>query len=229
MRVFVGIITAVWLGLTPGNAADVSRLSVVGHGHSASVPDMATISLGVTTQARTAKQALAENSAALVDVLAVVKDAGIEPRNVQTSGLSLSPVWSNRASNSNAAPKVVGFSVHNQVTIRVLDLETLGGLLDQVIANGANQFNGLLFGLQEPGPTLDTARQAAVADALRKAMLYAQAANVDLGPILEISETTSGGNRPVMAREMAMSSPVPIAGGEVGQDASVTVVFSINP
>ena len=221
------ILLAIGLIGAPVAAQDAARLSVVGLGQVAAVPDMATISLGVNTQARSAVQALDNNSASIANVLEIVASAGIKPRDVQTSGLSLSPLWNNRSSSNNAPPAIVGFSVQNQVTIRVRDLTVLGGLLDQVTGSGANQFNGLQFGLQDAGPATDNARALAVVDARRKAELYAHAAGVELGPIIELSEHTNGGTLPVMAREMAMSADVPIAKGEVTQSASVTMVFAI--
>lgn len=227
MKRIASIIMVIWLAGLPASAQDAARLSVVGQGQVAAVPDMATISLGVTTQARNAAQALAENSASIAEVLKIVAAAGIEPKDVQTSGLSLSPLWNNRSSSSNSPATIVGFSVQNHVTIRVRELTGLGGLLDQVTGSGANQFHSLQFGLQDAGPATDNARELAVADAIRKAELYANAAGLLLGPVLELSEQTGGGPRPVMMREMAMSADVPIAEGEVTQTASVTMVFAL--
>lgn len=202
------------------------RLSLVGNGSVESVPDMATINLGVVAEAKTAADALAENSAATTDVLQSVVAAGIEKRDMQTSGLSLSPNWNNRSSSSNSAPKIVGFIAHNQITIRVRELSGLGEILDTVVQSGATNFNGLSFGLQNPAPLMDKARINAVADAKRKAVLYADAAGVELGEILEITESGGASPRPMMMQEMARSA-VPIAEGEVSIRASVNVVFAI--
>lgn len=203
------------------------QITVTGQGSVASVPDMATITLGVTSQARTAAQALAANSAATGAVLKQVADAGIKPRDVQTSGLSLSPRWNNRNSSSDQPPAIVGYVVSNQVTVRVRELPVLGEVLDAVVQGGANRFHGLQFGLQDPLPATDEARKRAVADAIRKAALYAEAAGVRLGAISEISEQGGDGPAPVMMREMAMSDAVPIAEGEVSMNATINMVFEI--
>ena len=170
---------------------------------------------------------MSENSAATARVLELLTGAGVEPRDMQTSGLSLSPNWNRRNSSSDAEPQITGYVANNQVTIRVRALDQLGQILDAAIRAGGNTFNGLSFGVQDPGPAADNARQLAVADGLRKANLYAQAANVHLGAIIELSEAEGGTPQPRMLREMAMSDAVPIAGGEVSLSASVTIVVEI--
>ncbi len=213
----------------PLQAQQGGRLTVVGHGNSQAVPDMATITMGVTSQAPSATAALASNSADTAAMLAVIKAAGVAPRDVQTSGLSLSPVWKNRASGNNSPPEIIGYTVHNQVRVRVRDLDGMGAILDAVVSSGANQFNGLNFGLQDPVPAADTARSSAVRDAARKARLFADAAGVTLGPILEISEAGARPQAQLQMREMAMASDVPIARGEVSTRATVTIIYRILP
>ena len=202
------------------------RIIVTGEGSVETAPDMATLSLGVTTEAKDAAEAMSTNSEATASVLERVAAAGVEPRDVQTSGLSLSPNWAN--DQSTGMNSIVGFVANNQVTVRVRDLKALGGILDDVVRNGANTFNGLTFGLQNPDPVMDEARKEAVAEALRKATLYAEAAGVTLGPIAELSERMGGGPEPMYARSGAMmEAAVPVAEGEVSISAQVTVEFEI--
>jgi len=158
-------------------------------------------------------------------------EAGGEARDVQTSNLSLSPRWDNSLFSSTGQRKIAGFVASNTVTVRVRDLEKLGTVLDAVVQNGANTFNGLYFGLQEPKPAQDAARKVAVADALRKAQLYAVAAGVTLGDVLTISEAPQSRVSPVMmgvAADMAQSRAVPVSQGELSVAASITVVYAIN-
>jgi uncharacterized protein YggE len=230
--------TALWLAaaallapigpaLAQAEAPRTTSLTVAGEGHVDLPPDMAMISLGVTTEADTAAAALAANNAAQAEVLAVLAAAGIEPRDIQTSGLNLNPVWDNR-SYSDGRQRIRGYSVSNIVTIRVRKLDSLGGLLDKVVTTGANQLNSLTFGLSDPKPAMDEARKRAVADALDRASLYADAAGVTLGPLVALSE---GGSyqepQPMFRRGAAMESAVPVAAGEVGVVASVSVTFEI--
>jgi uncharacterized protein YggE len=230
--------TALWLAaaallapigpaLAQAEAPRTTSLTVAGEGHVDLPPDMAMISLGVTTEADTAAAALAANNAAQAEVLAVLAAAGIEPRDIQTSGLNLNPVWDNR-SYSDGRQRIRGYSVSNIVTIRVRKLDSLGGLLDKVVTTGANQLNSLTFGLSDPKPAMDEARKRAVADALDRARLYADAAGVTLGPLVSLSECGAYQQpQPMFRRDAAMESAVPVAGGEVGIVASVSVTFEI--
>jgi uncharacterized protein YggE len=207
--------------------AATPTLTVTGEGHVDAAPDMATVSLGVTTEGATAADALAANNAAQTEILAALTAAGVVARDVQTSGLNLNPVWDNRPVE-NGIPKISGYMASNVVTIRARDLDRLGALLDAVVTTGANQLNSLTFGLSDPQPAMDEARKRAVADARARAALYAEAAGVALGPILSITE--GGGYQPpqpMYRRELAMDAGVPVAGGEVSVSASVTITYAI--
>lgn len=213
----------------PGPVAETGRLVVTGEGQIEAAPDMAIISLGVRTDAKTAGEALKQNSDRVATVLSGLTAAGVEARDMQTSGLSLGPQWENYVVNGEGRNRIVGFTASNMVTVRVRDLPGLGRILDRVVANGANTFNGLQFDLQERRASLDEARRRAVADARRKAALYAEAAGVTLGPVLALTEPGTGGRpQPMFAREMSVASDkVPVAEGEIEISASVEIVFSI--
>lgn len=213
---------------TPGMGR--GHITVTGEGMVQASPDMATISLGVETEAATAAEAMDENSAALSGVMETLSAAGIAPRDIQTSGLNLSPVYEEYREGAPAdGPRVRAFRAQNTVTVRVRALDQLGGVLDAAVGSGANTLYGLGFGLQDPQPKMDEARAAAVADARRKAELYAQAAGVTLGPVAAISEQ---GGMPVPMMEMraasfAKDSGVPVSAGELDLSANVTVVWEL--
>lgn len=209
--------------------AERRTLSVTGQGDHQAAPDMAMIRIGVTTEAREAKRALDENSARMAGTIAALEGQGLEKRDLQTSNLSLQPIWSQRQSSPGKAPEITGFRAHNSLSIRVRDLARLGAVLDATVGAGANQFNGLNFMLSNPVPAADAARAAAVADALRKAQVLAEAAGVALGPILSISE--HGGAPRAVRMDMAraeMQSAVPVQAGELSVTASVSLVFALN-
>ena len=189
-------------------------------------PDMATITLGLTSTGDTAAAAMAENAAGVRAVLANLSAAGIAPRDVQTSGLSLGPNWT--AYGSGAEQRITGYTAQNMVTVRVRALEGLGGVLDAAVKDGANTLNGLGFGVTEPGPLMDEARRRAVADAARKAAIIAEAAGVRLGRVLSITEGGGGGGMPQpMFRAEASMDAVPVAGGEVSFEVSVSMVWAL--
>lgn len=230
MRI-LNLFATVLLLAGPAVAADApATISVTGEGRVEAVPDMATISLGVTSEAATANAAMAANSDGVRAVIERLKAAGIEDRDIQTSGLSLGPRYDYGRSDGTP-PVIVGYTASNMVTVRVRALDTLGPVLDGAVSDGANTLNGLSFGIAENDEALDAARRRAVAEARRKAELYADAAGVALGPLLSISE--SGGYAPPMPMAMAEASfakgaDVPVAPGEVSLAASVTVVYEIS-
>ncbi|MCR8723846.1 SIMPL domain-containing protein [Frigidibacter sp. ROC022] len=212
-------------GAGAGAVAPMASLTVSAEGHVDAAPDMAVVSVGVTTTGETAAGALAENSDRVAALLATLKRQGIEARDIQTSGLNLNPVF-DKDGQKAGRQEITGYRVSNVVTVRVRALDRLGPVLDQMVENGANQLNGLSFGLSEPGPLQDQARERAVAEALRRARLLADAAGVELGRIVTIQEGgSSPGSQPMFAREAAMA--VPVAGGEVSVQASVTIVFEL--
>jgi uncharacterized protein YggE len=220
---------ALWALVGAGAWADDARMiSVMGQGTVEAVPDMATISIGVTQEADEAAAALAATSARVRDVLSRMESEGIASRDMQTQGLSLQPIWSNMRGDADMPPRIVGFVARNGVVVRVRDLAALGRILDLTVQDGANGFDGLLFGLQDPEPVQAEARKAAVRDAMQRAADLAEAAGVTLGPIRSITES-SGFARPMQMEMSAMrsSADVPIASGEVGITAQVSMVFTI--
>ncbi len=200
------------------------KITVNAESFVAAIPDMAVISLGVESAARTADAALEGNSQDMDAVLSMLKASGLEDRDIQTSGFSIDPIYAQDMTNR----QITGYVVRNQVQARVRDLDGLGALLDQVVASGANRLQGLRFDVQNTEPLADQALSGAVARATAKAGLMADAAGVRLGPVLSMSE--SGGFSAPMAsvRGMAMESmAVPVASGEVTVSAMVTMVFGI--
>ena len=212
------------LAESPATAA--ATITVTGEGVIEAAPDIATISLGVTTEGKTAVEAMAANSAALAAVLDRLRAAGIEERDLQTSNLTLNPNWVGY--DNGKTPTISGYTASNMLTVRVRALASLGTVLDSAITDGANTLNGVTFGLAEPRPALDAARKEAVADAVARAALLVEAAGAKLGKVVSIAE--SGGfaqPMPMFRMEASADSAVPVAGGEVGLTASVTMVFEI--
>lgn len=228
MKRFISVLVFGLSLATVGYAAGERMITTTGRGAVDAVPDMASLSIGVTHQAPEADAALARTSQAVQEVIDRLAALGIEPRDMQTRGLSLQPLWSRPQNNGAPSRTITGFVASNSLTIRARDLSTLGALLDAVVSDGANTFNGLQFSLQDPEAALAEARRAAVADAMARAHQLADAAGVNLGPIQSISETGAT-PRPVMMEMAAarVASDVPVAPGEVSFSAQVTMVFTI--
>lgn len=215
--------------------AYAGTIAIEGHGEVRAAPDMATINSGVTSQGETAREALDANTAAMADLIAALKTAGIETRDIQTSGFSVNPnyVYSDARDENGYSlpPRINGYQVSNSVTVIVRDLEDLGAILDSSVTVGANTVNGVSFSVADPSELLDEARKSAFADAQQKATLYAGAAGEELGAILTISEQQNGSAPqpyPMYARaEMAGAAPVPVEAGEMSFSVSVNVSWQL--
>ena len=218
----------VLLGLsavTPAQAAD-RQIVVTGEGRVAAAPDMATVSLGVHREARAADAAMSATSEAARAVLDTLAAAGIAPADIQTTRIGLEPRYQH--SNDGAPPRITGYVASNDLSVRVRDLDGLGGVLDSVIADGANNFAGISFGLTDSGPLEEEARALAVRDARARAETLAAAAGVQLGAVQTITEM--GGfvaPEPMMRGAMMEAAMVPVAEGQIDVTVQVSVVFAI--
>lgn len=207
-----------------------ARISVTGEGQAVTQPDIATINLGVTTQAETAAAAMAQNSEQQAAVLAALTGAGIEERDIQTSGLNLTPMLD--YSREGQPPRVTGYQAQNMVTVRVRDLASLGGTLDTLVTAGANEINGITFGRDNSDEMQDEARRDAVADAQHRAQVIAEAAGLTLGPVMMMRDAvySQGGPEPMMMRQAmdaGSAKAVPVQGGELTMMAQVEMQFAL--
>jgi uncharacterized protein YggE len=213
-------------------SADEARtVTVTGEGSVSAVPDIAVVSAGVVSQAATAAEALAANSAATAAVIERVKAEGVAPADIQTSSFSLQPVtvYPRPDSGEPQAPRITGYTVSNTVSVRVRELARLGGILDKAIGAGANNVGGVEFQVSRQSELLDKARQEAVEDARRKAALYATAAGVRLGVVLTLSEQVGYAPppRPMYRLEAAAAPPVPVEAGQTELRLQISATFRL--
>ena len=187
-------------------------------------PDQAQVDGGVTSDAKTAREASDANNAAMGKVLLALKGAGIDEKDYQTSRLSLQPKY---APDRSGPSTVVGYRASNRVTIKVRDVTKIAGVIDILVAAGANEVGGINFVVSQASKLLDDIRDKAIADARRKAEIYAKAAGVTLGEPLSISE--DGGSAPVFRGKMAapMATAAPVAQGEETLSVTVSVSWAI--
>ena len=201
-------------------------VSVTGEASISVPPDLAQIDSGVTTEAKTAREASEANNKAMGVVLQALKTAGIAEKDIQTSRLSLSPQSApNR--NANAPFLIVGYRASNRVTVTIRDITKVADTIDVLVGSGANEISGISFMVSKASKLLDDARSEAVADARRKAEIYAKAANISLGAPISISEETAPG--PVPYRKMAadMAASAPVAQGQETLRVSVSVSYEL--
>ena len=199
-------------------------VSVTGEATVSVAPDQAQIEGGVTSDARTAREASEANNAAMNKVMQALKGAGIEERDTQTSRLSLQPQY---APNRTGTSPITGYRASNRVTIRLRDVTKVANVIDVLAGAGANDIGGINFTVSQPSKHLDEAREKAVADARRKAEIYAKAAGVTLGESLSISE--EGAPAPLFRGKMAapMAAGAPVAQGEETLSVTVNVSWAI--
>jgi hypothetical protein len=187
----------------------------------------------------------------MTQVVASLKRAGIADRDIQTSNLSINPIYSNPERDAQLAPqsagrayvplppeqqiaKIIGYSVSNNVSVRQRKIGEYGKVIDTLVSAGANQVNGPNFQLDDSEAALDEARTDAVKIARQRATLYAGAAGLKVVRILSISENGGYYAAPQVAfmkaqRDSAGAPPPPVAAGELQVTANVTVLFELAP
>jgi uncharacterized protein YggE len=230
MKVRAGFAIAFASGLLAAPAlaqvTPIATISVTGEAQLSVPPDLAQIDGGVTTEAKTAREASETNNAAMGKVLLALKGAGIDEKDFQTSRLSLQPQYAPNRSGPNA---VVGYQASNRVTIKLRDVAKVASVIDTLVAAGANNIGGINFMVSTASKLLDDAREQAIADARRKAEIYAKAAGVTLGSPVSISEEGSPGPTPFRKMAAGMAASAPVAQGEETLQVTVSVSWAIKP
>lgn len=199
-------------------------ITVTGDATVSVAPDLAMVRGGVTTHGKTAQEASEANTRDMQAVIAALKEAGIEERDIQTTRLSIYP---QQDANKSGQARIVGFQATNHVNVRLRDVTRVAAVLDRMISAGANEISGISFAVADESKVLDNARRQAVADARRKAEVYAQAAGVRLGRAVLIQEEgTPTLFQPRTATLRAAAAP-PVSPGEETLRTSVTMSFEL--
>jgi hypothetical protein len=229
---FLATLGAVSPAQAAGGAADVSNdrwVEVTGEGSIGAAPDFARVTLGVTSTGKNAGEAMAANAKAANALVSLIKAEGVAPADIQTSEVSISPMFSQASPGQQAAPTITGYSVSNNVAVTLRDIPRLGALLDKAVTAGANSIYGVGFGHNDPSALLDKARPLAVADARRKAEIYASAGGARIGRLIVLTEEP--GRQPPVAFSRAYaasaSAPTPIEAGEDKLTVTVTARFEL--
>lgn len=209
---------------TPGT------ISVTGVGEVIIVPDAANIQIGVQVFSEELADAQAMSTEQITAIINTLTEAGIDEKDIQTSNYSVS--IRQQYDEQGIATAVLGYDIYNTLSVTVRDLDSLGEILDQVVAAGANQIYGIYFFSTDLTSATAQAREAAVADAQERANQLAAAAGVSVGRILNISEGYSSAPMPVdygkgYAAESDAAAGVPIQTGSQSVQISVTMTFEI--
>lgn len=208
--------------------ADGTLLSVSSHAEARRVPDIATVSAGVVTQAGDANAAMRQNAEQMARVVAAIRAAGIAERDVQTAGVNLNPQYRYA---ENQPPVITGYQATNTVNATVRDLSRLGRILDALVATGANQISGPSFDVDGKDEAYDEARREALDQARRRAQMYAKTLGLRVRRIVSIDESAGqGAPRPMFARAKVMSADMAetsISPGENVLGITLDVVFEL--
>jgi uncharacterized protein YggE len=207
----------------------VRTIALLGLGEVRAKPDIAVITIGVAKRANTAREALAQNNTAMQQIIDHLKAAGIETKDIQTSNFSVAPAYA-YDNQGQQPPRIIGYDVSNQVTVIMRKLADMGAILDEAVSQGSNQIHGISFSIDKPQALQDEARRLAIADATRKAKLYAESAGVSLGQILSIHEHMEPPPVPVYAKAQRMEAAdaaVPVAEGEHVVSIRVNISWEI--
>ena len=205
-----------------------TRLDVSATGDVTRVPDIAIITAGVVTRSATAAGALQQAATRMDRVIAALKRAGVEDRDIQTSNLNLNPEYTYV---NNEPPKLNGYTASNQLSIRFRDIANSGKILDALVAEGANQINGPSLTIDKPEAALDEARARAVAAGRARADLYARSLGLRVARVVAVSE--SGGNypspppMPMMMEARAQAADTKIVPGEQKLSVTLTMTFEL--
>jgi uncharacterized protein YggE len=210
----------------------VPRIVVVGEGEAAVAPDLAIVTLSVLRESDTARAALDEANKAAAEVIAAMKEAGIEARDLQTGGLQINPRYVYPQNGGEEQPRIVAYQVTNTLTVRVRDIAKVGEIVDRSVTLGVNQGGSIAFTNDDPSAARAEARRLAVNDAIARARTLAEAAGVGLGPIIEMSEQSHAQPpMPMVAsrayRMEAQSDAVPVEAGENVYRVQINATFEL--
>lgn len=210
-----------------------SGITVVGTGTASVVPDIGVINVGVEVQAANVAAARTQAAETMARIQAALKKSGVDDKDVQTQFFNIFPRY-DQPKIPNGAPQISGYTVNNQVTVKVRNIDRLSQVLDGAIAAGGDavRVNSVGFAVDKPEQAQAQARDKAMADAKARAEQLAKQAGVQLGKVRSVSEVI-GGNTPVPYLAAGASAggkgggPTPISSGEQEITASVSMVFEI--
>lgn len=220
-------LTACAAPATAGPAAPAPGITARGTGTVTAAPDVVTVTLGVQTEAGTAREALDANNRAAATLLDVLRGAGVAQDDLRTSGLAVDPVY------GDDGRRITGYRVTNRVTALLRDLAGAGALIDAAAGavGDAIRVDGVEFSLDDDSAARAQARGDAVRRAIAQAEEMAEAAGVGLGPILSITEVPAAAPPPRPYAAEALDSPaaaVPLAPGTQEIEVAVEVVHQIS-
>ncbi len=214
--------------LSAGQESVPRTVTVSGSGTANATPDIAYVQLGVQVIESDAELAVEESTDRMTAVMEVIKDMGIDAKDVQTTQYNMSV--QQQYDREGRPTGEITYRVSNQVRVKVRDLTMIGELLQKALAAGANTVGGVTFSIEDPKALQKQARDLAIADAREKAEQLAAGLGASLGPVRQVSEFGVSRPMPEAAKVMemrAVGGEVPISGGELSVSVQIEVVFDL--
>lgn len=225
--VIIGLLAACSPSVGTSEKGNMRSMNVSGTGRVSVVPDIATINIGVRTEAEEVTDALDGNTAQANAIAEVLQGLGVDEKDIQTSNFNVYP--SERYNPMTGEVEGRYFVVENTVNVTVRDLTSLGEVLSAVVDAGANNIYGINFSVEDRQEAVAEARELAIADAKAKAEAIAEAAGVELGDLLSIN--IYEGSAPITyfdAKGGAYSeAAVPIAAGTLSIIMEANLTYEI--
>jgi uncharacterized protein YggE len=214
------LVALVFAGLASAN------VSVNGTGKVTYVPNLVYVSVGVSSEGKTAAEAWQKNEEVVKKLFDVLKTFDIDPKDMKTAGLNISPRY---VQHQDREPELVGYTATYDLSVTVRKLDEAGRVLDALVDNGANRHMSLAFGHSDIDKMMDEARVKAAADARKKAELYVTAAGGSLGQLLSIGEGQAFAPQYFGYERLAKADAgLPIAAGTQDLTVNVSAAYAIN-
>lgn len=241
-RLTLAAAAALAVSVLPARAAalkdTVPSITVTGHAKTEIVPDIAILSVAVTTERPRATDAAAENARTAQALIDDIKTQGIDPQDIQTVAVTLDPVYDEHSDANGRASKrtLRGYQARNSLAIRVHDIAKASALARRLIDRGANEFEGISYDSDEKNSALAKLRGEAMQDALNKAKAYVAPVGLHLARILEIAPLDVDRERiaryamdGVASGAPTPTSNIPIEPGTLTLETQVQVVWEVGP
>lgn len=221
-----------WAQRPDRDRPEIPLLTVSGTGDARVAPDLATVRLGITRQTKTAQDAQAKVNEVAQAILTAVTRTGVDRKQIQTSQLTLHPVYAPQKPESSDPPAIVAYRATNVVAIRIEDMSKSGEVIDAGLKAGANELQGIAFGLKDDGEAREKALRLAAREAQSKARVIAESLGLRLGAVQEVQENGVSIQQPFFAGAMmaraADGGGTPVSPGEITVNASVTVRYKFS-
>ncbi|MBL4812212.1 MAG: SIMPL domain-containing protein [Rhodobacteraceae bacterium] len=223
--------------IASADTATLRSISISGSGEVSAPPDQAMLTFTIRAEGETEGHAMDEASSRTAGALGELAAQGVAEELISTNGVRLQRHYGRTLMGNTNYDVIDSYTATNTIRVEVHELERVGAIIPAVVGAGANTVERVIFGLRDRTQMQDEASRRAVAEAMRMADIYAQAAGVALGQVLRISDASPydemGGYisvEPMMMSDMASSAPryeVPIAPGLITVRASISMVIEL--